>query len=119
MFFNQTGNLAQQAASLRLCHSRPWAALERAAGGLTGAVDVDSIALGDQRPRLAGVWIDRFERLARCGIAPLTIDIDLVLLELGRDVLHGIGSNNGAPVLSKFRLELVRSGTSQPTIGGR
>ena len=62
----------------------------RAQAASHGAVDVGlGVAFGDQRPRLAGVGVEGLERLARGGIAPLAVDVGLVLLELGRPVLHG------------------------------
>ena len=89
MLLDQPGDAAQHLAARGLRHGRPRALVEGAPGRLAGAIHVLGVALGDQRPRLAGVGVEGLERLAGGGLAPLAVDVGLVVLELGRPVLHG------------------------------
>ena len=102
MLLDQAGDAAQHLAARGLGHGGPRPLVEGAPGRLAGAVDVLGVALGDQRPRLAGVGIVRLELLAGGGLAPLAVDVGLVLLELGRPVLHG-----GTPRRSVMRCDLA------------
>ena len=88
VLLDQAGDAAQHLAARGLRHRRPRPLVERAPGRLAGPVRVLGVALGDQRPRLAGVGIVRLELLAGSGLAPLAVDVGLILPELGRPVLH-------------------------------
>ena len=89
VLLDQAADAAQQLAARGLRHGGPRPLLEGAPGCLAGAVHVLGVAFGDQRPRLAGIGVVRLELLARGRLAPLAVDVGLILLELRWAIQHG------------------------------
>src|SRR5262249_53928460 len=79
VLLDQLRQLPQQLAAPRARHPGPRPVVERASGGLDGAVDIFAIGFGDMRHHGTGRGVIHGEGLARRSGNPLIVDEELAL----------------------------------------
>src|SRR5207247_193214 len=75
---NEVAEPSQKLAASACGDSPPCRGVKRAMSGFHRALDVCGAALGDQRPGLAGIGIERFEVLATRRLAEFAVDVEIV-----------------------------------------
>ena len=74
VLFEKIGKFPDELAALGGGHAGPWSAVEGAAGGADGGIDVGAIAFGNLREDFSGGGIVGGEGLAGSGVDPLAVD---------------------------------------------